>query len=109
MNALSSMLVPLETLPGWPQVDNPSALESLGLLIGLPLLVFIAIFAMAKIGNLRKAAKAGQDDGLADPIWVGGPSTRPDIEGPAHDQAQIEAENIADKPGTDVGGAGARW
>ena len=45
MTDLSSMLVPLETLPGWPKVPNPSALETLGLLIGLPLVVIIVAFA----------------------------------------------------------------
>ena len=30
------MLVPLETLSGWPAVDDPSALQVLGLLVGLP-------------------------------------------------------------------------
>lgn len=104
---LSSMLVPLETLPGWPQVTDPTLLEELGLLIGLPLVVFIAVCAIAKIGNLRKAAHRGEDEAV-DPVWVGGP-TRPDIEGPAHDQAQLEADEVADKPGTEVGGAGARW
>lgn len=104
---LSSMLVPLETLPGWPTVVDPTLLQELGLLVGLPLLVCIAVFGIAKIGNLRKAAQGGQD-AVTDPVWVGGP-TRPDIEGPIHDQAQIEAAEISEQPGTDVGGAGARW
>ena len=107
MTALSSMLVPLETLPGWPSVTDPTLLEELGLFIGLPLVVFIAVAAIAKIGNLRKAAH-GDQNAVTDPVWVGGP-TRPDIEGPAHDQAQLDADEVADKPGTEVGGAGARW
>jgi hypothetical protein len=111
--------MPLETLPGWPRVDNPSPLQSLGLLIGLPLVVIVIAFAVAKIGNTVKAAR-GTTNADTDPVWVGGP-TRPDIEGPRHDQAAIEAERAAELPdtqvtteadassGRDVGGAGARW
>ncbi len=101
------MLVPLETLPGWPTVTDPTPLQSLGLLIGLPAVVFILVFAIAKIGNMAKASNSSSG-AVADPVWVGGP-TRPDIEGPRHDQVEIEAAEIAEKPGTDVGGAGARW
>jgi hypothetical protein len=119
MTDLSSMLVPLETLPGWPRVDNPSPLASLGLLIGLPLVVIVIAFAVAKIGNTVQASR-GTANTDTEPVWVGGP-TRPNIEGPRRDQAAIEAEQAASLPGSsvatdadaesgqDVGGAGARW
>jgi len=101
------MLVPLETLSGWPAVEDPSALQVLGLLVGLPGLVFVAIFAMAKIGNLRKASH-GTGVQVTDPVWVGG-APRPEIEGPEHDAAVAKAGRVANSPRDDVGGAGATW
>ncbi|HEY5821978.1 MAG TPA: hypothetical protein VIT20_08375 [Propionibacteriaceae bacterium] len=102
------MLVPLETLPGWPPVQNPSALEALGLLVGLPVLVFAIVFGIAKIGNMAKAARSGSD-GATDSVWVGGP-TRPEIEGPRHDEAAIEAgDGLIEHEDAETGGAGARW
>lgn len=119
MTDLSSMLVPLETLPGWPPVANPSALQTLGLLVGLPLAVIVIAFAVAKVGNSVKASR-GTTNNDTDPVWVGGP-TRPEIGGPEHSRAIEEANGMAALPGTDieddagtvggrdVGGAGARW
>lgn len=101
------MLVPLETLSGWPPVDDPSPLQVIGLLIGLPALVIIAIFAIAKIGNLVHASR-GTGVQVAEPVWVGG-APRPEIEGPAHDEATKDGQRIAGKPGQDLGGAGASW
>lgn len=101
------MLVPLETLSGWPPAPDPSVLQVLGLLVGFPALVFIVIYAIAQIGSARQAAR-GTGVGVTDPVWVGGPD-RPEIEGPQHDQAAADAEEIAVKPGSDVGGAGAHW
>lgn len=121
---LSSMLVPLQTLPGWPKVDDPSALQVLGLLVGLPLVAFVVICVMAKIGNTVQASR-GTANTDTDPVWVGGP-TRPEIGGDEHEVAVADAEDVAELPGTqieggarsgdqaaaagrDVGGAGARW
>ena len=123
------MLVPLETLSGWPQVPNPSILQVLGLLVGIPLLVFIVVVAISKIGT---AAHAGRDDSVdaSDPLWVGGsqetgaleaPSANPGTE-PRDGVAAGEAERASarfveqpagdsegDETGEHVGGAGARW
>ena len=43
------MLVPLETFSGWPQVANPSPLQSLGLLVGIPLLIAVIVI-LALVG-----------------------------------------------------------
>ena len=117
------MLVPLETLSGWPQVPNPSILASLAILVGFPLLVFIIVVAISKIAT---AAHAGRDDTIdaSDPLWVGdhasaelmAASANPGTE--ASDQAQVgdgaqapagEGAVEGDDAGEHVGGAGARW
>ena len=116
------MLVPLETLSGWPQVPNPTILASLAIFVGFPVLVFIIVVATVKIGA---AAHAGDDDIHAnDPLWLGdhesaeleAATANPGIE--ASDQASTsdagqapagEAAAEGDDTGEHVGGAGARW
>jgi hypothetical protein len=103
---LSSMLVPLDTLAGWPTVEPPTALQSLGLLIGIPLLVMLLTFAVAKIGN---NLKAGRDEAPppAESLWVNGRPGGGEIEA----APELHGVGADDKPGDDqqVGGAGARW
>jgi hypothetical protein len=128
------MLVPLETLSGWPASPDPSTLQVLGLLVGFPLLVFIVVIAIAKIGT---AAHAGRGDSIqaSDPLWVGGeqqtgmleapsanPGTEASDEGSPADAEQAFARDAeqapagdgdgdgeGDETGEHVGGAGARW
>ena len=124
------MLVPLETLSGWPQVENPSPLQVLGLLVGIPLLIAIIVIAIIEIGA---RAHAGRGDSIqaSDPLWVGGsqetgaleaPSAKPGTEA-SDEVAAGEAEPASarlveqapagdgegDETGEHVGGAGARW
>ena len=47
MSELLSMVVPLETLSGWPAVPDPTALQTVGLLIGFPALVFAIVYGIA--------------------------------------------------------------
>jgi len=92
------MLVPLDTLEGWPIAPDPSALQVLGLLFGLPLLVIIIVIAIAKISNAVGAGDAHEE--VTEPVWVGG---RPEQKTEA--TAAIEGSEGA----SDSGGAGARW
>lgn len=100
------MLVPLETLPGWPQAASPSVLEVLGLLVGLPLVVVVIVGAIAKVDKMIKVSR-GEPLQVTEPVWVGG-LDRPEIEGPLHDEVVEDAKQVSG-PGTDVGGASARW
>ncbi len=104
------MLVPLETLPGWPEAPDPSPLQVLGLLVGLPLLVVAIVAVITKVNQMMRVSR-GEPAQVTDPMWVGG-LDRPEIEGPRHDEVADDAQAIAEtdaKPGTDVGGASARW
>jgi hypothetical protein len=124
------MLVPLETLSGWPQVPTPSILASLAIFVGFPVLVFLIVIAITKIGT---AAHAGRGDLIeaSDPLWVGGSQESGVLEAPSanpgtdagDEAAATEAEQAAasdagapagevvegDDTGEHVGGAGARW
>ena len=109
------MLVPLETLSGWPQVQNPTVLQSLLLFVGFPVLVFLIVIAINKITQNIHAAR-GHDVQGSDPLWVGD-----------HESAELESANAnqgtetgeqtdtgeahieGDGTGEHVGGAGARW
>ena len=122
--------MPLETLSGWPQVPNPSILQVLGLLIGIPLLVFIVVVAISKIGT---AAHAGRGDSVeaSDPLWVGGSQETGALEAASPNPGTEARDEVAageaepasarlveqapagggegDETGEHVGGAGARW
>ena len=110
--------MPLETLSGWPQVENPSPLFFLTLLIGFPLLVFIIVIAINKIVTSAHA-RSGHDVHTNDPLWVGAhqpaeveaAGANPGVE--AGDQvAEVttgEGDVEGDDTGEHVGGAGARW
>ena len=92
------MLVPLDTLEGWPTAPDPSALQVLGLLFGLPLLVIIIVIAIAKISNAVGPGDAHEE--VTEPVWVGGRPEQKTEATPA-----IEGSEGA----SDSGGAGARW
>ena len=116
------MLVPLETLSGWPQVQNPPILQTLLLLVGIPLLVFIIVVALVKVGAAAHAAEAGAGDivQVSNPLWVGAHesaqvvpvSDSQDARTPDEARAEVigaDARVDGDDTGEHVGGAGARW
>ena len=92
------MLVPLDTLAGWPPAPNPSWLQILGLLVGLPLVVIVLVIALAKIVNVVRKGDAHEE--VTEPVWVGG---RPEQKTEA--RAEIEGRQAP----SESGGAGARW
>jgi hypothetical protein len=102
VSELLSMLVPLETLPGWPAAPDPTPLQVIGLLAGLPLLTIVIVFAIAKIGNMVQASR-GTDVQVTDPLWVGGREVEANEDTVAIETGQQQSQE------SDVGGAGARW
>jgi hypothetical protein len=96
------MLVPLETLPGWPAAPDPSLLQFLGLLVGVPLVVGLLISGASYVATTREHNRFGP------PV---NPTTTftgaPGVERAADEvPAGIEA-----RPGADAGtgGTSARW
>ena len=98
--------MPLDTLAGWPEAQAPTVLQTLGLLIGFPLLVFAIVFAIAKIGNTVKAGR-GEAPPPAESLWVNGRPGGGEIEA----APELHGVGADDEPGQaeQVGGAGARW
>lgn len=114
MSQLLSMLVPLETLAGWPTVKDPTPLQSLGLLIGLPLLVIIIVSVL--VTARERSTIRGANNKYTDPTWVGAEAGQDEILGAdnAAGQAALQGGPAADLQGTatsvdDTGGASARW
>jgi hypothetical protein len=119
VNELLSMLVPLETLAGWPQVPNPTVLQALTLFIGIPLLIAVIVSAMIVIAAKARAGR-GDIAEVSDPLWVGAKESE-QVEPVSDSQdaearVQAAAESSAaedqvegDDTGEHVGGAGARW
>ncbi len=92
--------MPLDTLSGWPVAPDPTVLQSLGLLIGFPLLAIIVVYAIAKIGNVAQAGR-GVPEEVHESVWVGG-----------RQQGELESAPPSADSGDEanpVGGAGARW
>jgi hypothetical protein len=97
------MLVPLETLPGWPAAPDPSVLHFALLLLGLPLVVGVAITAASFLATTRELRRFGP------PV---NPTTTfagaPGVERAAEEvPAGIEAGPVTEDFGT--GGTSARW
>jgi hypothetical protein len=113
------MVVPLETLSGWPRVTNPTPLQSLTLLIGIPLLISVIVIALIEIGA-KARARRGDIAQASDPLWVGAQESSqvepvtdsPDAETADQVTTEVTAadQNVeGDDTGEHVGGAGARW
>ncbi|GAA3693447.1 hypothetical protein GCM10022204_06400 [Microlunatus aurantiacus] len=104
------MLVPLETLQGWPAAPNPSALHFLLLLIGAPLVIGLVIAGASYLGSTRELKRYG-------------PAVNPNtafvsVAGVEHASGEVEGgishevpAGLEAKPGADTGtgGASARW
>lgn len=106
----------MDTLFGWPQAPAVSPLELLGLLGGIPLVVILLVFAVAKAHAVLQTNKLGPGPHASDPIWMGGRALS--IMGGAEDQLSVTAEaqrrQLTAPPSTptpeaDAGGASARW
>lgn len=114
------MLMPLETLPGWPKAQDPTALEVLGLLVGAPLVVIILVAVLARMHHAVKG-NAGVPGVANQPIWVNGrqveasthdnDASHPDIDSGYEAVSARSSQTDQEARGDDDerGGAGARW
>lgn len=110
------MLVPLQgTLPGWPTVQTPSAVQVLGLLIGVPAVIFIIISLIAKSKELIRAGRGEDRPAVGEPLWLGAaPADRSAItsgEEPASVEGRraVTSSATTSEPATKLGGASVRW
>ena len=107
--------MPLETLSGWPPAENPTVLQTLVLLVGVPILVFLIVIAINKIVQTIHATR-GDDPRTSDPLYIvdarTGEAKLVDAN-PGTDAGQQvlagSGEVEGDDTGEHVGGAGARW
>ena len=99
--------MPLDTLAGWPAAQAPTMLQTLGLLVGIPLLVFISSFGIAKIGTTVQAGR-GEAAPPAESLWVNGRPAGGEIEA-APELHGVGADGPVPATTQQVGGAGARW
>jgi hypothetical protein len=107
----------MDTLFGWPQAPTVTPLELLGLLGGIPLVVIVVVFAIAKGHAVLQVSKHGPGPRPDDPVWMGGRARsimggaedQLTIEEAATRQAQLEASPSTPTVEADAGGASARW
>jgi len=116
------MLVPLQTLFGWPSAPEVTPLKALGLLGGIPLVFIVLVFAVAKAHAVMMTSKHGAGPRASDPVWMGGRAAS--IMGGADpqlnastDEPRRQLEESGSSGSTALtgpaeagtGGAGARW
>ena len=110
------MVVPLETLPGWPDAPNPSALEALGVLVGAPLVVIALVAVLTRVHHAVKG-NVGTPAVMNQPVWVNGRRIESASQSSKTDSAQDSmaaghqaiTDRLDRESESDKGGAGARW
>ena len=110
------MVVPLETLPGWPNVQDPSILQVLGLLVGAPLLVILLVAVITRVHHAVKG-NVGTPAVMNQPVWVNGRRIESASQSSKTDSAQDSmaaghqaiTDRVDRESESDKGGAGARW
>lgn len=102
---LWSMLIPLEgSLPGWTTAEQPTLVQELGVLFGIPLAIGLVIFAL---GMGSKLATSGRGDGVrpSQPLWLGDSVPDDALEGAAAPGSSGTVEQVT----SELGGTSVRW
>lgn len=100
------MLMPLETLPGWPEAPNPTALHALGLLLGIPFILAVLIGGASYLATNRDLRRYGPPINPA-VVYAGGDA----VAGTQSSAAIEPGPGVGDGAGveTGTGGTSARW
>lgn len=103
MSDLTSMLVPLgRTFPGWPAADTPTPVQSLFVIIGIPVLISVIIGVLVFAGHLARRGRGAQVR-PQEPLWVGGQSEELATAGSRREITGDGGE------AEETGGASVRW
>lgn len=110
MTELVSMLVPLQgTLPGWPTAPQPTAVQVLGLLFGIPLIVIIIISLIGKGPELIRAGRGEDQNPVAEAFWLGSaPADRAAVTA-GDETTPAPPAPVASGSQPALGGASVRW
>ena len=104
MSDLTSILLPLAgTFPGWPAAETPTPVQSLIVLVGIPLLVGVVITILVFANHLARRGR-GEQMRMDEPLWVGG-GGEPAAVAPARAAREITEGDDAEA----TGGASVRW
>jgi hypothetical protein len=108
---LVSMLVPLQgTLPGWPTAATPTAIQVLGLLIGVPGLIVLIISLIGKGPELIRAGRGEDASHVDEPLWLGSaPADRAALTAGSETAPAAGQEVVASSSQPALGGASVRW
>jgi hypothetical protein len=86
------MLVPLETLPGWPAAPPVSVVRTLLLLVGIPLLMFLIVLGISALRPAKSAYDSMQE---REAFWVGSGAPEAITERPGGRRAVTAADEAA--------------
>lgn len=82
---------------GWPAVDPVDPMHVILVLVGIPVLLFVAIFALVYLPSLIRGESVKPGGATVEDQWLGGPrKTSGELAAP-------------DTGASAAGGAGARW
>lgn len=70
-----SLVLPMETLPHWPEVAEPSVLQMIGVILGVPILLGLLIVLLGWVPNLMRMGRGGRHAG-GGALWVNPGSKR---------------------------------
>jgi hypothetical protein len=102
VNELESMLVPFDIL-SLPVAVEASMLGTLGLLIGIPLLVILVVFGLAYLGGPSEGSPKPADE-PDEPLWLGERAPRALERG-----LRTETVGRGAEGSSETGGTSARW
>ncbi len=91
-----SALIPLDVPLGWPDNGDVDSLQTLLLLAGVPLLLFIGITLAVYVPSLVRGESIAPGAPAVENQWLGGPRSTAELSGP-------------DADADETGGASGRW
>ena len=119
------MVVPLQTLPGWPVAPEVTWLHAIGLLIGLPVAAIIIITVIGKVGHrihlnnggntydedpaTREGRALGSEGGGSNAKALPADQSGETFQAGAEADADADAQQAQPAEAGKVGGARARW
>lgn len=107
MSDLTRMLAPLTggQFPGWPASEAPSAVDTLVVLLGIPLAIGAVVLILALAGSLTRRGR-GVAVEVGEPLWLGHTASPRAV---TADTGRAALTAGPDETDTTTGGASVRW
>lgn len=107
MSDLTRMLAPLTggQFPGWPASEAPTVVQTLVVLIGIPLIITAVVLTLTLAGSLARRGR-GVAIEVGEPLWLGQTASPRAVRA---DTGRAALTTGPDETDTTTGGASVRW